>query len=427
MLTTFATHPTRHHLLLTFLSFTTSSATRSTTSTSDTLLETLSPSGGLKLSVISHPTLVNDLLLQQDPTGLAARALGKVSAMGLMGASGMKGTVSNLHPIKNHARAPDDDENEGTFHLCVTCTGPFKSITTISTSNHTFRGFIEDPSVDTTPAPFRIPISLAEGIGVTKSTLSTCKRPTKYSKDYIGVTDLKNGDLDQGFREYYANSEQRKVILQTGCVVKPVRGFGGVSICTAAGGYFLERLPECDEREWSHVAGNLKGLIDKYVSKTAGELEKESGESDEVFEAGVGEKGGLNLIEALLCKEKFSAREVSQMMFEGLGELSGDGKSAETLSDAVPKLKCTCSKERVLRSVFLMGREAVDEILESGTPVVAYCQFCQQKTVVSIEEVEDDMELRALLEADEKKKRKPRGRVPKGKVWHAGRGEWVDT
>jgi molecular chaperone Hsp33 len=145
---------------------------------------------------------------------------------------------------------------------------------------------------------------------------------------------------------YLAVSEQRSCALACATVFKGI-------LCTAAGGYLVERLPDCPESNMAHVAENLSKLL---------------------------ELDGGNTIPTNLLLEGKTPIGIAELVLYGLG--------MQPLNSFEPKALCKCSDDKLIRSVRLLPREDVDHILSEEGQVEARCQFCGRVYRMGPEEVE---------------------------------------
>lgn len=112
-------------------------------------------------------------------------------------------------------------------------------------------------------------------------------------------------------------------------------------LCTAAGGYLIEQLPGVEEEVVAKVEANLAKLV----------------------EMDGGEKLPTNLL-----LQGVTPLEMTEVILDGLG--------LEPLQQIEPSLSCGCTEDRLFRSLRLLPREDVEDILEKEEKVEARCQFC---------------------------------------------------
>ncbi len=133
---------------------------------------------------------------------------------------------------------------------------------------------------------------------------------------------------------YLAESEQRSCALAAGTA------FNGI-LCTAAGGYLVERLPDCTPETMSKMESNLVTLVRM--------------------------DGGDALPTNLLLEGKTPV-DIAEILLDGLG--------FTPLNSLEPTVWCECSEEKLFRSLRLLPREEVDTILREEGKIEARCQFC---------------------------------------------------
>merc|ERR1712238_351327 len=91
-----------------------------------------------------------------------------------------------------------------------------------------------------------------EAIG--DGTVQVVKNHPDWPRPYNGITAIRHGDVDRDCGIYLAQSEQRS------CALAAATSFNGI-LCTAAGGYLVERLPDCAPETMAHMERNLATLV----------------------------------------------------------------------------------------------------------------------------------------------------------------------
>ena len=173
-------------------------------------------------SLLSLPfsirNLLNDLSLNQNLSPVSMHGLGSTFACGTMLASGM-----------------DDSQ---IFQITVNGAGPLRGIVTISDSEGGVKGYVGNPGVG------EIPLKDAIGTG----SIKIVKNHPSWPRPYNGITEIVTGDVAQDVGVYLARSEQRS------CAIHAAVRVNGLLV-TGAGGYLIEKLPECGEG----VGGGMTG------------------------------------------------------------------------------------------------------------------------------------------------------------------------
>lgn len=125
-------------------------------------------------------------------------------------------------------------------------------------------------------------------------------------------------------------------------------------LCTAAGGYLIEQLPNVGDKVVQQVETNLQKLV---------------------------EMDGGDKLPTNLLLQGVTPLEICQTILDGL--------DMQPLQQIEPKLKCDCSEDRLLRSLRLLPKEEVDDLLEKEERVEARCEFCGKVYRIEAPEVRE--------------------------------------
>ena len=237
-----------------------------------------------------------------------ADALGRATLCALMASNGM--------------------QSEQMFQLTMKSDGPLRGCQTIVTGNGEAKGYVGNPSLGSD-------FTLQEAIG--SGTVQVVKNHPDWPRPYNGITGIRHGDIDRDVGIYLAESEQRS------CALAAATSFNGI-LCTAAGGYLVERLPDCTPEVMTRVEKNLAKLVEMN-----------------------GDDPSKALPTSLMLEGKTPV-DIAAILLDGLG--------MEPLNQLEPKPKCQCSEEKLMRSLRLIPREEVDVILREEGKVEARCEFC---------------------------------------------------
>jgi molecular chaperone Hsp33 len=225
------------------------------------------------------------------------------------------------------------------FQLSMKGDGPLRGCLAIVTGTGEARGYVGNPSLGDD-------FTLSEAIGT--GTVQIVKNHPDWPRPYNGITSIRHGDIDRDIGIYLAESEQRS------CALAAATAFNGI-LCTAAGGYLVERLPNCSPETMAHMERNLAKLV---------EMNGENGEA----------------LPVNLMLEGKTPLDIATILLDGLG--------MEPLGQLEPQPKCPCSADKLMRSLRLLPREEVDSILKEEGQVEARCQFCGKVYRMGPEEVE---------------------------------------
>eukprot|EP00956_Cyclotella_meneghiniana_P041844 scaffold241708_cov26-Cyclotella_meneghiniana.AAC.1 len=136
-------------------------------------------------------------------------------------------------------------QEEQVFQIAVKGDGALRGCTVIVNGKGEAKGFVGCPELSDE-------FTLEEAVG--KGTLQVVKNHPDWPRPYNGVTEIRHCDVDRDFGIYLAVSEQRS------CALAAATSFNGI-LCTAAGGYLVERLPGCPDSNMSHMESNLAKLV----------------------------------------------------------------------------------------------------------------------------------------------------------------------
>lgn len=149
---------------------------------------------------------------------------------------------------------------------------------------------------------------------------------------------------------YLAESEQRSCALAAGTAVNGI-------LCTAAGGYLIEQLPNATPETLAQVEKNLAKLV---------------------------EKDGGDKLPTNLLLQGVTPLEIAETVLDGLGMVP--------LQQISPKFQCLCSSDRLIRALRLLPRTEVDDILESEEKLEARCEFCGKVYSMGPDEIRERLD-----------------------------------
>ncbi|MEF7566201.1 Hsp33 family molecular chaperone HslO [Bacillus infantis] len=157
---------------------------------------------------------------------------------------------------------------------------------------------------------------------------------------FTGQVPIVSGELGEDFTYYFAMSEQLPSSVGVGVLVNPD------NTILASGGFILQLLPGTDEETITRIENRLKEIPP--VSK---------------------------LIEKGLTPEEL------------LNEILGEG-NVKILEKMPVSFECTCSKERFATSIISLGRDEIQDMIDTEGEAEAQCHFCNEKYHYSKEELE---------------------------------------
>eukprot|EP00536_Pseudo-nitzschia_multiseries_P001478 jgi/Psemu1/322080/estExt_fgenesh1_pg.C_190015 len=286
----------------------------------DQVFSAISEDGSVKVTACTARNLVNDLMIMHTMTAVSADAMGRTAVCALMMSNGMQA--------------------EQTCQITFNSDGPLRGVVAISDGVGNVRGYVGSPMLGD--------IELSEAVG--KGMVQVVKNHPDWNNPYNGITAIRHGDVDRDIGIYLAESEQRSCALAAGISVNGI-------LCTAAGGYLIEQLPNATPETLSQVEKNLATLV---------------------------EKDGGNKLPTNLLLQGVTPLEIAETILDGLGMVP--------LQQISPKFQCQCSSDRLIRALRLIPRSEVDEILENEEKVEARCEFCGKTYSLGPDEIREELD-----------------------------------
>jgi molecular chaperone Hsp33 len=182
-------------------------------------------------------------------------------------------------------------------------------------------------------------LDLAGGVG--RGLLSVARSQPFQKQPHIGLVPIVSGEIGDDLAHYLYQSHQIPSILALGVYLSKD---GEVE---AAGGVLIELMP-----------GASESLI--------AELEARA-------------RGAGSLSQRILAGE--SERQILEAYAHGSPLVAVEHEYPITY-------KCRCSSERVDRTLLLLGRAALAEMILKGEPVAVQCQFCGRQYTVPVSELQ---------------------------------------
>lgn len=219
--------------------------------------------------------------------------------------------------------------------------GPIQMMVATCNNKPEVKGYVVNPQVNIPLNEFRkLDVSGAVGnqgyINVIKDI--GLKEP------YIGISPLVSGEIAEDFANYFVTSEQRQSAVALGVLVDK----NGVR---AAGGYFINPFPDATEEDISTV-------------------------EQAIFKAGAMSK---------MLDEKLSLVEIAK-------RITGD-ENVEVIEDTrVPIYYCDCSKEHMTEGLMTLGKEELEDMIQTEGQANLECHFCNKQYHFTKEELEKILE-----------------------------------
>lgn len=168
---------------------------------------------------------------------------------------------------------------------------------------------------------------------------------------YIGYVDLVSGEIAEDLAYYYAYSEQIPTVMNLGVLI------GAEGKVLAAGGYFIQLMPQCDESVIERIEKRIKNL----PSVTA------------------------------MIHDGLNPEELLHALMGGDKEHDAED-SYEILSRCPVVYHCYCSRERMERNLLSLGRKDLAEIAQDEKGAELHCHFCNKKYHFNPQQLETMLE-----------------------------------
>lgn len=205
---------------------------------------------------------------------------------------------------------------EGSLILQIQGSGPVKLLVVECTSDQTMRATAKwDKDVE-------LPDGFRELVGSGRFVITIA--PTDLAQTYQGVVDLTGEDVSAVLEHYMATSEQLETRLWL------------ASDAERATGMLLQRVPHRgrDDEGWNRAV-----ILGETVKR------------DELLQ--------------------LDAREVIRRLFHE--------EDVRLFEPRIVSFRCSCSRDRVVNMLRMLGREEVQSILEERGTVEVGCDFCNRK------------------------------------------------
>ena len=212
--------------------------------------------------------------------------------------------------------------------------GPLGSMLAIGNSKGEVKGYVSNPMAE---APLNSIGKLNVSGIVGKGQLNVIK-DIGLKEPYVGNVPLQTGEIAEDFAYYYAVSEQIPTAVMLGVLVNKD---GSVK---RAGGCVIQIMPDTPEQIIKLIEDRLK-------------------ESPSITE---------------MLEKNMSLEEIAKYVSDDL--------NTYVVDECVPKYICDCSKERIERALFSMGKKDILELSNDEITEVT-CHFCNKKYIFTPQDI----------------------------------------
>lgn len=234
--------------------------------------------------------------------------------------------------------APDDadDANVESVQLQFRGDGPLGSLTAIADSRARVRGTVQHPEVALVNGDDTPDIARAVGLG----PLNVVRHRPRWRSPYTGTVPLVSGEVAGDLTLYLTESEQTPSAMGLGVAFG--EGMHEVGAC----GFLVQALPGASDDDLAAVEASVAGLP------------------------------GL----ASLLEEPLDPHDLARRLMTGLG--------TRAHHEMHPVFHCPCSPDRALRTLSLLDRDELDDLVWRDASQEVVCDFCGQAYQVTAREIE---------------------------------------
>ena len=276
----------------------------------DTL--TIATAEGVRIYAITTKNLVQEAADRHHTSHLATAALGRAMSGALMLAATMKDGERILLKLKGD--------------------GPLGEVVA-EAQGTSVRGYVGDPDVFMPLKNGKLDIGGALGQGTI-----TLTRYLQNGESFTGHAELADGEIATDITNYLYMSEQTPSSVALGVLVDKE---GKV---LAAGGYFIQAMPGCDEEVLEKLGNNV--AVTPYVTQ--------------------------------LLELGYTPEKIIEVLARGL---EFDIKGSMPV-----KFSCGCSKDKILNMLAALSQDDIDYLTEQPDTEV-HCQYCNKVYHFSSEEL----------------------------------------
>ena len=217
--------------------------------------------------------------------------------------------------------------DDGSLTLQIKGGGPLGMLLAVSDAEGNVRGFVENPQISLLEK-YRGKLDVGAAVGT--DGMLTVIRDLRMKDPYVGSVELVSGEIAEDITQYFAQSEQIPTACALGVLVDVDQSV------RASGGYIVQLLP---------------GAPDETIDR---------------LEAGIQAAGSVtSMLDAGLTPEQMLQKVMEP--FE-----------LEILETTPVEYRCTCSRERVARTLLTLGVEELEQIVRTQETLHIDCQFCDK-------------------------------------------------
>ena len=213
--------------------------------------------------------------------------------------------------------------------------GPAGGLTVTADSRGRVKGYAVNPQV-ILPANSQGKLDVGGAVGA--GSLRVIK-DLGLKEPYVGQTQLQTGEIAEDLTYYFAASEQVPSSVGLGVLMEKN------NTVKQAGGFIVQLMPFAE----GNVIEKLEANLSRIHSVTK------------------------------LLEDGNSPEQILGILLEGM--------DMEILSDMPVEFYCNCSRERVAKALYSIGKKEMDEMIKDGEPIEVKCHFCNTAYQFSVEDL----------------------------------------
>ena len=217
--------------------------------------------------------------------------------------------------------------------------GPIGTVLAVSGADCSVKGYVDNPTIDLPRTGPKLPVGAAVG----KDGRLSVIKDLRLREPYVGQVNLVSGEIAEDFAMYFTASEQTPSLVSLGVLVSDEK-------VESAGGLIVQLMPGASEAAIRSIEASAGMFMD--ISGTMKKYHLD---------------GAVSQLLLHLQPEVLERREI--------------------------RYACDCSRERVERALITLGRDELDDMIQTQHGAKVDCHFCNKRYEFS----EDD--LKTLLTA----------------------------
>jgi molecular chaperone Hsp33 len=309
-------------------------------------MRTISEGGGVAVRTLIGSNLIAEAMNRRTMAPTAANALGRALMGAVLIAVGPASAEENEVALDDDAE--DDRQANESVQLQFRGDGPLGTVMVIADDLGRVRGTVEHPSTDISLADGSPDVARAIGLGA----LRVVRHRPEWREPYTGAVPLVSGEIAKDITLYLTESEQTPSAMGLGVAM------ANDESAVVAAGFLVQILPDALPEEVDRVEENVRTL------PTLSQLALSDANCDEMID----------------------------LLLRGLG--------SRERHTAYPVFRCSCSRQRALRTMELLGQPELREMVAGGLSQQVRCEFCAKAYDFSADDILTLLEIESRREKD---------------------------